>query len=91
MAAAFLARSDTALSYRAAVFVPFFVAAYGVLAAFYETCSVRAISGCRLTSEGTEPVADRAELAAQRKTGLRVLGMSGALAGLATALFVVAS
>ena len=34
---------------------------------------------------------DRPELSAQRWIGLRVLGMSVALAGLATALFVTAS
>lgn len=89
--AAFLARSEAATLYRAFVFVPFFVAAYGVLAAFYETCGLTAFRGHRMTADGAEPVADRVELAAQRRTGVQVLSMSGALAGIATALFVVAS
>ena len=91
VAAAFLARSDAAMFYRAFVFVPFFVAAYGVLAAFYETCSLTAARGCRVTCDGVEPVADCAELAGQRKTSRRVLSMSGALAAIATVLFVIAS
>lgn len=89
--AAFLARSDVSMLYRALVFAPFFVAAYGLLAGFYETCSLVALKGNRMTADGPEPVADHTELAAQRRTSVRVLSLSGAFAGIATALFVFAS
>jgi hypothetical protein len=88
--AAFLARQDAATLYRAAVFVPFFVATNGVLAAFYRTCGITAMAGRRMTPDGVEMVADRAELAAQRRTGLKVLFVSWALALAATTLFVLA-
>jgi uncharacterized membrane protein YecN with MAPEG domain len=76
---------------RAAAFLPFFFAAYGVLAAFYRVCGFTAIAGRRMTADGVEKVADRAELSAQRRSGLRVIVLSVACAALATALFVVAS
>jgi len=88
---ALLARFEGASAYRWLIFLPFFVAANGVLAAFYRTCGITAFAGRRMTAEGAEVVADRTELSAQRRIGLRVLGMSVALAGLATALFVTAS
>jgi len=44
-----------------------------------------------MTRDGAEVVADRAELASQRRTGIRVLVLSVALSALATSLFVVAS
>ena len=91
VATAFLGRSDVAPLYRAGVFVPFFVAAYGVLAAFYETCGLTAFAGRRITRDGPEPVADRGELAAQRKMGLGVMCLSGLLAVVATTAFVLAS
>lgn len=89
--AAFLARRDAATVYRALVFVPFVVAANGVLAAFYGTCGLTAFAGRRRTADGAEVVADRGELTAQRRTGVWVLSMSGAFAAAATALFVIAS
>ncbi|CAN5920752.1 hypothetical protein BH11MYX4_BH11MYX4_23580 [soil metagenome] len=89
--AAFLTRSDGAHLYRWFAFLPFFVAANGVLAAFYRTCGFTAAAGRRMTPEGAEPVADRDELAEQRRVGMRVLGSSAALAAVATALFVTAS
>lgn len=88
---ALLARFEGASVYRWLMFLPFFVAANGVLAAFYRTCGITAFAGRRMTVEGAEVVADRTELSAQRRIGLRVLGMSVALAWLATALFVTAS
>ena len=88
---AFLTRIEGASAYRWVMFLPFFVAANGVLAAFYRTCGLTAFAGRRMTAEGAELVADRAELSAQRRIGLRVLGLSVGLAGLATALFVTAS
>ncbi len=89
--ATLLARSGASPGYRALAFVPFFFAAYGVLAAFYRTCGVTAIAGRRITCEGSERVADRDELAAQRKRGLGVIGGSVLLAATATALLVAAS
>ncbi len=89
--AAFLARTDAATVYRAVVFLPFFVAVYGVLAAFYGTCGLQAMAGRRMTPDGAERVADRRELSAQRRTGARVLGASVLLAAIATTLFVFAT
>jgi len=88
--AAFLARSDAATVYRAVVFLPFLVATYGVLAAFYGTCGLMAIAGRRITADGTERVADRQELSAHRRLGARVLFASVALAAIATTLLLVA-
>jgi hypothetical protein len=89
--AAFLARTDAATLYRALVFGPFLVATYGLLAAFYGTCGLTAIAGRRITADGSERVADRTELCAQRRVGARVLGASVALAAIAPTLFVLAS
>ncbi len=88
---AFLARTDGGSAYRWLVAFPFFVAINGVLAGFYKTCGVTAFAGRRITASGVEVVADRHELAALRRTGLKVLGMSVALAAAAAALFVTAS
>lgn len=88
---AFLARTDGASAYRWVVALPFFVAINGVLAGFYRTCGLTAFAGHRMTASGAEVVADRHELAAQRRTGLQVMGMSVALAVAATVLFVTAS
>jgi hypothetical protein len=85
-----LARSGWPPVYRALNFVPFFVAAYGVLAAFYGTCGVTAIAGRRITTDGSERVVDRAELRAQRRLGVRVLGASLLLATAMTGLLVAA-
>ena len=89
--ALFLAQSGAAPAYRALAFLPFFVAANGVLAALYRVCGFTAIAGHRMTADGVEVVADREELAAQRRSGMRVLVLSVALAALATALFIVAT
>ena len=72
---AFLARSDAAPFFRAVVFLPFLVATNGVLAAFYGTCGLTALAGHRRTTDGAEVVADRAELAAHRRTGAWVLSL----------------
>jgi hypothetical protein len=76
---------------RVLAFLPFFVAAYGVLSALYRTCGFSALAGKRMTPDGAERVADREELTSQRKVGMRVLGLSFALAATATALLVLAS
>jgi hypothetical protein len=86
-----LAKSGAAPAYRAVAFLPFFFAANGVLAALYRVCGFTAMAGRRLTPNGTEVVADRAELSAQRREGVRVIVLSVVLAGLATSLFAVAS
>lgn len=86
-----LAQSGAAPAYRALGFLPFFFAANGVLAALYRVCGFTAIAGRRMTADGTEVVADRSELSAQRRTGLRVLVLSVVLAATATTLFVIAS
>jgi hypothetical protein len=86
-----LVNGAVASGYRLLAFVPFFVAAYGVLAALYQTCGITAIMGRRITSEGSEPVADRAELAKHRARGMRVLLGSTLLAAVATSLLFLAS
>jgi hypothetical protein len=86
-----LVRSGASPAYRALGFIPFFFAVNGFLAALYRVCGFTALAGRRLTADGAEVVADRAELAGQRRTGLRVLGLSVALAALATSLFVLAT
>src|SRR4051794_10750644 len=68
-----LAQSGFAREVRLAAFAPFFVASYGLLAALYRTCGLTAIAGRRITSDGSEPVADRAELLRLRARGLRVM------------------
>jgi hypothetical protein len=85
-----LASGGVATSYRLLSFVPFFVAANGVLSALYQTCGFTAIAGRRITSEGTEPVADRDELAQQRARGMRVMLGSSLLAAVATSLLFLA-
>ena len=89
--AIFFAHSGGAAGYRALAFVPFFVAGYGVLSAFYGVCGFTALAGRRMTAEGSELVADRSELSRQRMYGLRVIVMSVLLAGVATALFISAA
>lgn len=76
---------------RPVVFVPLLVGAYGVLAAFYGTCGIAAASGKRRTPLGDEPVADRRELASQRKMGALVVGLSFLIAAAATTALVLAA
>src|SRR5678815_4568809 len=52
--AAALGHSGAPAGYRALVFIPFFVAVYGVLAALYGTCGISAIAGMRITCQGRE-------------------------------------
>ena len=77
--------------YRAVVFVPFFVAAYGVLAALYGTCGISAIAGMRITCQGTERIADRSERNVLRAKGMKVLSASLVVAVIGTVLFVTAA
>ena len=89
--AAFLDRSELPMGLRSLVFIPLFVGAYGVLAAFYGTCGIAAASGKRRTPLGDERVADRRELAAQRKMGALVVLLSLVIAGGATTALVLAA
>ena len=86
-----LVNSGAAPVVRGVAFLPFFFAVYGLLAAFYRVCGFTAIAGRRMTADGVEKVADRAELAAQRRSGLRVIILSVVFATFATSLFVVAT
>ena len=89
--ALFLMKTGVSPSYRALAFVPFFFAANGFIAGLYRVCGFTALAGRRMTTDGAEVVADRVELAGQRRTGLRVIVLSVALAALATSLFVAVS
>jgi hypothetical protein len=65
----------------------FFVGTYGLGSAMIRTCAVTAFLGRRRAEKGTEPVADRAELAALRRRGAAVLATSFVVAlGAASAL-----
>ena len=89
--ATLLAKVSASPGYRVLAFVPFLFASYGMLAALYRTCGLTAMAGRRITSDGSERVADRVELADQRRRGLRVIGGSLLLAATATSLLVFAS
>lgn len=91
LVAAVLGGSGAAPVYRVFVFLPFFVAAYGVLAALYGTCGITALAGRRITCQGSERVADRCERSELRTSGMKVLSGSFLLASAATVLFVTAS
>jgi ABC-type tungstate transport system substrate-binding protein len=54
----------------------FFMGAYGLGSAMIRTCGITAFLGRRRVEEGTEPVADRTELAALRRKGIAVLATS---------------
>jgi hypothetical protein len=86
-----LVKSGAPPVYRAIAFVPFFFAVYGLLASFHRVCGFTAIAGRRMSEDGVEKVADRLELSAHRRSGMRVIVYSAAIAGLATALFAVAN
>ncbi|MGD0674015.1 MAG: hypothetical protein ABSC94_01270 [Polyangiaceae bacterium] len=67
----------------------FLVGAYGMAAGLSRTCGLTALSGRRRTAHGTEPIADRRELAAVRKRGmLLMLGSSFAAVVIALLLSV---
>jgi hypothetical protein len=69
----------------------FFVGAYGIVAGLSRTCGVTGIAGRRLTAMGTERIADRAELAAVRRRGAKVVATSLFVAVLVTSLLSVLS
>lgn len=85
-----LSRSGVAAGWRAVTFAPLAVGTYGTLAALERVCGFTALAGRRIREAGTEPIADRDELAALRRIGLRVIGTSVAIAAAATALLVLA-
>jgi hypothetical protein len=68
-----------------------FVGAYGICAGLSRTCGVTAIAGRRLTATGSEPIADRTELAALRRRGIAVIATSLFVAVIATALLSLLS
>jgi hypothetical protein len=88
---ALLAKTSIPAGYRAFAFLPFFFAAYGLLAALYRTCGFTAIRGRRLTNQGSERVIDPDALRAQRRLGTRIIMGSAALASAVTALLIVAT
>jgi hypothetical protein len=68
-----------------------FFGAYGVCAGLARTCGLTAIVGRRLTATGSEPIADRVELAALRRRGALVIALSLLVSVLATALLFLLS
>jgi hypothetical protein len=69
----------------------FFVGAYGICAGLSRTCGITAITGRRITATGTEPIADRHELAAVRRRGGLVVVLSFAVSVIATLLLALLS
>jgi hypothetical protein len=69
----------------------FFVGAYGICAGLARTCGFTAITGRRITATGSEPIADRDELAAVRRRGGVVVAISLAVSLIATALLSLPS
>jgi hypothetical protein len=70
-----------------ALLVPvLFIGAYGVCAGLARTCGLTAMAGRRFTETGSEPIADRVELARLRRRGAAVIATSFLLSLLATAL-----
>lgn len=86
--ATILLHSGASTSGRALLVVPFWLAAYGVLASLFRTCAFAALGSCRLAACGRQPIAGREGVRAVRRTGLRVLAASVALAVLLTALLL---
>lgn len=68
----------------------FFLGAYGIGSAMIRTCAMTAFVGRRRAEEGTEPVADRAELSTLRRRGAAVTLASAAFAVAGTVLLMVA-
>ncbi len=85
-----LVRAEVGTAYRLLVALPMYFGTYAVYAGLTKTCGFTALRGLRMTASGPAPVADKAELAAQRRRGLRVIASSAAVAGLATLLLAVA-
>lgn len=73
---------------RAFLFVPFWLAAYGVLSSLFRTCAFAALGAMRLGCRGAEPIAGAEGVRAVRRRGLRVLLASVVLAALMTALLL---
>jgi len=91
LAVAVLTQLGVQPAYRALAFVPFFFASYGVISALFGVCTITAVMGRRMTADGAERVANREELAEQRRYAARVLFLTFALAAGATSLFVLAA
>ena len=62
------------------LFVPFLVGLHGMHLGLTGVCGMSAAAGVRRTSEGAEPVCDRAELRAVRKRGAIILASTAATA-----------
>lgn len=73
---------------RVLLFVPFWLACYGVLSSLFRTCAFAALGSCRLASCGRQPIAGREGVRAVRRRGLGVFLASVALAALMTALLL---
>jgi hypothetical protein len=73
------------------LFPLFFAGAYGIGAGLFGICGMCALFGRRLSEGGSEPVADRAELAKLRRRGTTVIATSALASALATLLLSFAS
>jgi hypothetical protein len=73
---------------RALLFVPFWLACYGVLSSLFRTCAFAALGAYRLSSCGRQPIAGREGVHAIRRRGCGVFLASVALAGLLTGLLL---
>ncbi|HEU4404226.1 MAG TPA: hypothetical protein VFS43_02885 [Polyangiaceae bacterium] len=73
---------------RALLFVPFWLAAYGVLSSLFRTCAFAALGASRLASCGRQPIACREGVTAVRRRGFGVFLASVAVAALMTGLLL---
>jgi hypothetical protein len=74
--------------WRATVFLPLLIGAFGVLQVRAHTCVALAARGLRNMDAGDEPIADAAELRAVKAQARRVNIQAMALAATLTAVFV---
>ncbi len=73
---------------RALLFLPFWLAAYGVLSSLFRTCAFAALGAFRLASCGAQPIAGPEGVHAVRRRGLGVFLASVAIAALLTSLLL---
>jgi hypothetical protein len=75
---------------RALLFGPFFIGTYAVISGLSGTCVFTAFRGRRQTFEGSEPMAKRDDVLANRRRGLSQLASVVALSLVATTLLLAA-
>jgi hypothetical protein len=88
VASVLLLNAGAGAACRSLTFVPFLLAAYGIMAALFCTCGFTALAGMRRTNAGPERIADPVERSNVRARGLRVILGSVVIAAVATGLLM---